>query len=140
MRMRNLGSSVAMITNWVFVYVIVLMTPSGKPRPLNPLARDLVLTPLSGITNIGWRYYIIFAVLNISWVPIVWYFYIETAGLSLEEIDKMFEIHYNNKGLSWKEAAARARDHLNQARVEIHEKTIMERSMSVDHSEVVVKH
>ena len=28
--MRNLGNSVAMITNWVFVYVVVLMTPSGK--------------------------------------------------------------------------------------------------------------
>jgi hypothetical protein len=29
-RMRNLGNSFAMITNWVFVYVVVIMTPSGK--------------------------------------------------------------------------------------------------------------
>lgn len=29
-RMRNTGNAVAMITNWVFVYVIVLITPIGK--------------------------------------------------------------------------------------------------------------
>jgi Sugar (and other) transporter len=29
-RMRNTGNAVAMITNWVFVYVIVLITPTGE--------------------------------------------------------------------------------------------------------------
>jgi hypothetical protein len=28
--MRNTGSAIAMLTNWLFVYVVVLMTPSGK--------------------------------------------------------------------------------------------------------------
>lgn len=27
--MRNVGASIAMITNWLFVYVIVLITPIG---------------------------------------------------------------------------------------------------------------
>ncbi|KAF2687384.1 general substrate transporter [Lentithecium fluviatile CBS 122367] len=85
-RMRNTGNAVAMITNWVGVYVIVSITPPA-------------------IANIGWRFYIIFAVLNFAWVPFIWYFYVETAGLSLEEVDIMFAIKHNGgKDMTYKKA------------------------------------
>ncbi|KAK3669300.1 hypothetical protein LTR78_010838 [Recurvomyces mirabilis] len=97
-RMRSIGNSIAMVTNWLFVYVVVLMTPSA-------------------IANIGWRFYIIFAVLNFAWFPIVWLFYIETKGLSLEEVDLMFKIKHNaGTKMSYKEAAVLAKQEANIVR------------------------
>jgi hypothetical protein len=47
------------------------------------------ITP-PAITNIGWRTYIIFAVLNSVWVPIIYFFFPETKGLELEAVDRLF--------------------------------------------------
>jgi hypothetical protein len=47
------------------------------------------ITPIS-IDNIGWRTYIIFAVLNSLWVPIIFLFFPETKGLELEDVDHLF--------------------------------------------------
>lgn len=47
------------------------------------------ITP-PAITNIGWRTYIIFAVLNALWVPIIYLFFPETKGLQLEDVDRLF--------------------------------------------------
>lgn len=48
------------------------------------------ITP-PAINNIGWRTYIIFAVLNATWVPIIYLFFPETKGLELEDVDRLFE-------------------------------------------------
>lgn len=47
------------------------------------------ITPIS-IENIGWRTYIIFAVLNALWVPLIFLFFPETKGLELEDVDHLF--------------------------------------------------
>jgi len=47
------------------------------------------VTPV-GISNIGWRYYIIFAIFNACFVPIMYFFYPETKGLELEDVDRLF--------------------------------------------------
>jgi hypothetical protein len=47
------------------------------------------ITPIA-ITNIGWRTYIIFAVLNATWVPIIYIFFPETKGMQLEDVDRLF--------------------------------------------------
>jgi hypothetical protein len=47
------------------------------------------ITP-PAINNIGWRTYIIFAVLNALWVPIIYFFFPETKGLELEDVDRLF--------------------------------------------------
>lgn len=47
------------------------------------------ITP-HAISNIGWRTYIIFAVLNALWVPIIYLFFPETRGLELEDVDRLF--------------------------------------------------
>ncbi|GKT71845.1 sugar transporter stl1 [Colletotrichum tofieldiae] len=39
---------------------------------------------------IGWKTYIIFAVLNATWVPIIYFFFPETKGLELEDVDRLF--------------------------------------------------
>lgn len=53
------------------------------------------VTPV-GISNIGWRYYIIYAIFNACFVPIMYFFYPETRGLELEDVDRLFA-HGNAK-------------------------------------------
>ncbi|RDK46559.1 hypothetical protein M752DRAFT_290058 [Aspergillus phoenicis ATCC 13157] len=69
---RNRGSGLATATNWICNYAVVLVTPIGTE-------------------NIDWQYYIIYAVLNFCFIPVVSLWYVETAGLSLEEIDAVFQ-------------------------------------------------
>lgn len=71
-RMRIAGAGVATATNWINNYAVVLITPIG-------------------IANLGWRYYLIYAVLNAVFVVVVKIFYVETARFTLEEIDQVFE-------------------------------------------------
>ncbi|EPE34774.1 MFS general substrate transporter [Glarea lozoyensis ATCC 20868] len=71
LRLRAQGSAVSTACNWIINYMIVQVTPIALDR-------------------IGWRTYIIFAVLNISFVPVIWAFIPETAGLELEEVDQLF--------------------------------------------------
>lgn len=47
------------------------------------------ITPI-GIANIGWKLYIIFAIFNACFVPLVYLFVPETAGFSLETVDLYF--------------------------------------------------
>lgn len=68
---RNLGAGIATATNWISNYVVVVVTPVG-------------------VANIKWRYYIIYCVLNYSFLPILYFFFEETKGLALEEVDELF--------------------------------------------------
>ncbi|PQE09614.1 sugar transporter STL1 protein [Rutstroemia sp. NJR-2017a WRK4] len=72
LRLRQRGSSVSTACNWIFNYMIVQITPIA-------------------LSNIGYRTYIIFAVLNACWVPLIWCYFPETKGLELEDVDGLFE-------------------------------------------------
>ncbi|CCG81390.1 Hexose carrier protein [Taphrina deformans PYCC 5710] len=69
--MRTKGAALASASDWLFNYFIVQLTPLG-------------------IHHLRWKFYIIFFILNASFIPLVYLFYPETAGKSLEEIDLMF--------------------------------------------------
>ena len=58
--------------NWMCVFTVVQITPIA-------------------IASIQWHTFIIFAVFNACWIPIVYAFFPETAGLQLEDIDHIFE-------------------------------------------------
>lgn len=49
----------------------------------------VLVTPI-GIDNIGWKFYIIWAILNATFVPIVYLFYPETSNRRLEDLDRYF--------------------------------------------------
>lgn len=71
LRLRQKGSAISTATNWIINYVVVQVTPPG-------------------INNIGWKFYIVFAVLNTLWLPIIYLFFPETKGLALEDVDRLF--------------------------------------------------
>lgn len=50
------------------------------------------VTPI-GIANLGYRFWVIWAVICASFVPITYLFYPETANRSLEDIDRYFEMN-----------------------------------------------
>lgn len=71
---RTKGASLAMATNWILNYMIAEITPSG-------------------VANLGWRFWLIWATITAAFVPIVYFFYPETANRSLEDVDRFFQSH-----------------------------------------------
>ncbi|KAL9635121.1 MAG: hypothetical protein Q9164_003663 [Protoblastenia rupestris] len=71
LRTRNKGVALGVGSHWLSNAVVVYVTPMA-------------------IENLQWRLYIIWAVLNASFVPITYFFYPETARRSLEDMDDVF--------------------------------------------------
>lgn len=71
---RAKGASLAMATNWIMNYMVAQITPPG-------------------IQNLGYRFWVIWAVICASFVPVTYLFYPETANRSLEDIDRFFGEH-----------------------------------------------
>lgn len=69
--MRTKGTAVATMANWITNFLVVEVTPAG-------------------IQNLGWRFYIIWAVINAVILPIIWAFFPETANRSLEDLDHYY--------------------------------------------------
>lgn len=87
LRLRQRGSAISTAANWICNYVSGFGVCS--------LARLIFIKIIVQITppaisNIGWRTYIIFAILNATWVPIIYLFFPETKGLELEDVDHLF--------------------------------------------------
>ncbi|RMJ25858.1 transporter [Aspergillus sp. HF37] len=70
-RVRTKMQAIASGWNWMAVFAVVKITP---------IAFD----------NIGWKTFVIFAVLNAVFMPMVYFFYPETKGLELEDIPLLF--------------------------------------------------
>ncbi|KAL7269357.1 hypothetical protein RUND412_007985 [Rhizina undulata] len=85
LRTRGKANAVSTITNWLFNFVIVMITP--------------IL-----IDRIGWGTYVFFAALNASFLPFIYFFYPETKKRSLEEIDFIFAKGHS-EGISYVRAA-----------------------------------
>lgn len=71
LKTRAKANAVSTCSNWLWNFTIVMVTPVM-------------------IANIGWKTYLVFAIFNASFLPIIYLFYPETAGRSLEEIDLIF--------------------------------------------------
>ncbi|KAI9810486.1 MAG: hypothetical protein M1827_006262 [Pycnora praestabilis] len=83
LEMRTKGASLAMATNWIMNYMVVQVTPPG-------------------IANLGWKFWIVWAVICASFIPTTYFLYPETANRTLEDIDRFFEtdpgiLIFNNK-------------------------------------------
>ncbi|OQV09483.1 hypothetical protein CLAIMM_13601 [Cladophialophora immunda] len=71
LRHRTHSAAIATAADWIFNYMIVQITPIS-------------------ISNIRWKTYMIFFVINLAMAVVVWLFYPETSGRTLEEIDYMY--------------------------------------------------
>ncbi|WVQ69483.1 uncharacterized protein L199_007702 [Kwoniella botswanensis] len=68
---RAKGGGLCVALQWLFDFVILQVTPIG-------------------ISQIGWGMFLVFAVFNFAYAPLVWFFCPETAGVPLESIDAMY--------------------------------------------------
>ncbi|KAF2640831.1 general substrate transporter [Massarina eburnea CBS 473.64] len=68
---RAPANAISTTANWIFNFLVVMITPVA-------------------FANIGYKTYIIFAVINAFMVPCVYFFFPETAYRSLEEMDEIF--------------------------------------------------
>ncbi|KAF6795045.1 sugar transporter [Colletotrichum musicola] len=84
LRTRSRGVSLSVMSNWIFTFLVVMITPTAT-------------------SNIGWKTYIIFAVLNLSFIPVVYFFFPETSGISLEALDYLFDHPGMTRGVLNKE-------------------------------------
>jgi len=71
LRIRAPANALSTSGNWAFNFMVVMITPVA-------------------FSSIGYKTYIIFAVINAAIVPTVYFFYPETAYRSLEEMDIIF--------------------------------------------------
>ena len=69
--MRTKGAALATAMDWIFNYFVVQTTPIG-------------------IHHLKWGLYLIYAVFNAAFVPLIYFLIVETAGKSLEQIDRWF--------------------------------------------------
>ncbi|KIX94640.1 uncharacterized protein Z520_09686 [Fonsecaea multimorphosa CBS 102226] len=77
LRSRHRGNAVQTMGLWGGGFLIVMVSPPG-------------------VANLSWKYYLIWVVITLVWIPMVWAFCPETAGRSLEEMDYFFK-KYQNK-------------------------------------------
>ncbi|GAB1734582.1 hypothetical protein NU195Hw_Modified_627t1 [Hortaea werneckii] len=71
LKFRTKGAALATACDWLFNYIVVQATPPG-------------------IEHLKWGYYLIYALLNAAFVPLVYYLVVETQGRSLETVDAWF--------------------------------------------------
>ncbi|KAK7529253.1 sugar transporter STL1 [Phyllosticta citribraziliensis] len=72
LRIRAPANALSTSANWIFNFMVVMVTPVA-------------------FSSIGYKTYIIFAVINAAIVPVVYFFKPETAYRSLEEMDTIFQ-------------------------------------------------
>lgn len=90
---RAKGMAVGISSNWLWNFVIVMVTP--------------VI-----ISTLRWKAYLIFTCTNLAFVPLVYFCYPETANFTLEEIDSLFTVE-------GKKATAVAKQRKKEGRVGI---------------------
>ncbi|EFX04559.1 major facilitator superfamily transporter monosaccharide [Grosmannia clavigera kw1407] len=80
LRIRAPANALSTSGNWIFNFMVVMVTPVA-------------------FSSIGYKTYIIFAVINAFIVPCVYFFYPETAYRSLEEMDAIFHKVHGLRGI-----------------------------------------
>ncbi|GAA5863241.1 hypothetical protein JCM8547_002874 [Rhodosporidiobolus lusitaniae] len=68
---RAQGAALATMTNWLFTFLVVMVTPVA-------------------VSTIGWQYYLVWMCTNTVFVFLIYIFYVETTGQTLEDLDLLF--------------------------------------------------
>lgn len=106
LRTRVQANALSTCSNWLSNYVIVMITPPamaniGKDHQHQKcsLSKFWYLDSYNRLflPFLGYGIYVIFAVFNFCFIPIVYFFYPETKGRSLEELDVLFAKAHDEK-------------------------------------------
>lgn len=94
LRARHKGHAVQTMGLWGGGFLSKLITYAFLISDYS-LFLAVMVSPV-GVANLSWKFYLIWMVLTLCWIPMVWAFLPETAGRSLEEMDYFFK-KYQNK-------------------------------------------
>jgi sugar porter (SP) family MFS transporter len=98
-RYRAQIASLSTASNWIFNYLVVQITPIA-------------------FSDIGWKTWIVFTILNFVFIFVVFLFYPETSGISLEEVDFLFQAYDNSLFVFKKKRSVRSIVASNQYDIE----------------------
>lgn len=101
LRTRAPANALSTSSNWIFNFLASHRSPRLGQRMLISGTKQVVMITPVAFQNIGYKTYIVFAVINAFMVPSVYFFFPETAYRSLEEMDTIFQ-----KVSGWKGAFA----------------------------------
>lgn len=105
LKLRGRGAALAVVSQWLFTFLVVEITP-----------------PM--ITNIGYKSYIVFAVINFATVPLVYFTFPETRQMPLEAVDLFFADRDGKRPSLWRVV----RDSTNKEFVAEVERQLLERA------------
>ncbi|KAJ5591948.1 hexose carrier protein [Penicillium hispanicum] len=83
LKLRLRGGALAVVSQWLFTFLVVEITPVM-------------------ITNIGYKCYIVFAIINFATVPLVYFCFPETRKMPLEAIDLFFADRNGERPSLWR--------------------------------------
>ncbi|KAF2765964.1 general substrate transporter [Teratosphaeria nubilosa] len=89
---RAPANAISTTANWIFNFMVVMVTPVA-------------------FNSIGYKTYVVFAVINAFMIPCVYFFFPETAYRSLEEMDEIFHQVHGLKGAFTVVKVAREKPH-----------------------------
>lgn len=90
-RYRAPASGISTAVHWLSAFVVACesLPPTRSFGPQTLIRTCAVTTPI-GFASIGWKFYLVWAVVALSIIPVVYFFYPETTDLTMEEIEQIF--------------------------------------------------
>ncbi|KUJ09741.1 putative hexose carrier protein [Mollisia scopiformis] len=116
LKIRLRGGALAVVSQWLFTFLVVEITP-----------------PM--ITNIGFKSYIVFAIINFATVPVVYFCFPETSRRPLEVVDLLFADRQDGSRPSIFQVV---RDSVNKDYVKSIESQLQERARSNKDNDAIV--
>lgn len=116
LKLRGRGAALAVVSQWLFTFLVVEITP-----------------PM--ITNIGYKSYIVFAVINFATVPLVYFCFPETRAMPLEAVDLFFADRDGKRPSLWRVV----RDSTNKEFVAEVERQLQERATRAASGEKIME-
>lgn len=83
LKLRLRGGALAVVSQWLFTFLVVEITPVM-------------------ITNIGYKCYVVFAIINFATVPLVYFTFPETSKMPLEAVDLFFADRDGKRPSLWR--------------------------------------
>lgn len=96
LRIRAPANAIGTASNWIFCFITYVPSALILKSSANLAHIRLMIAPV-GFKNIHYWLYMVFAIINMSFVPITYFFVAETSGRSLEDMDVIFAMAHHER-------------------------------------------